>query len=101
MMRKIAVAVAASALACVAFAPGAFAAKHHKQAAPAPAAQAETIPGVNPMTNAAATPSGPHAAAPGAHAETIPGVNPMTNAPPTPAVSNPATYDKVPGVNPM
>ena len=42
-----------------------------------------------------------HAATPPAKAETIPGVNPMTNAAPTPAVEHPQSYTKVPGVNPM
>jgi len=69
------VAVAVAALACVAFASSASA-KHPKH--PAHVAQA-----------------------PDSKAETIPGVNPMTNASPTPAVEHPATYTKVPGVNPM
>jgi hypothetical protein len=38
---------------------------------------------------------------PPAKAETIPGVNPMTNAPAAPAVANPKPDEKQPGVNPM
>ena len=73
MLRTLAVATAVTALACGTWAPNASAAakKHH---------------------------ANPPAAA---HAETIPGVNPMTNANPTPAVANPQPYVKVPGVNPM
>ena len=81
MMRKTLVAVALSALACVAVTSSASA-KHHTKH-PVHAAQpstAETIPGVNPMTNAGATPavSQPTTYAP------IDGVNPMTNAPAIP-----------------
>jgi hypothetical protein len=72
MLKKLAVAIAVSALACGMLAPPALA-KHHAQHVAAPAAQSQTIPGVNPMTNAA----------------------------PTPAVANPQPYVKVPGVNPM
>ena len=80
MIRKTVV-IAVGALACVAFASSASAAKkHHAAHAQAPAA---------------------HAEAPAAQAEAIPGVNPMTNANPTPAVEHPAAYTKVPGVNPM
>ncbi len=71
MLKKLAVAIAVSALACGTSALAASA-KHR------------------------ATP-----AAPPAQAQTIQGVNPMTNAPPTPAVANPQPYVKVPGVNPL
>jgi hypothetical protein len=74
MIKKTVVAIAVSALACGAWASSAAAAKHHaKHAAPAPAAKAETIPGVNAMTNA----------------------------PAIPAVEHPAPYSRLPGVNPM
>lgn len=78
MIGKTVVAIAVSALASVAFAPGASAAKHHakheaKSAPQSPAAQGETIPGVNPMTNAAPTPPAEH---PQSYAP-VPGVNPM------------------------
>ena len=72
MIKKTVVAIAVSAIACVAWASSATAAKHKQQMA-APSAKAETIPGVNPMTNAA----------------------------PTPAVANPQPYVRQPGVNPM
>ncbi len=71
MSNKLAIAVTVTALAFGAWAPNALAAKKH--AAPAPAPQAQTIPGVNPMTNAK----------------------------PTPAVATPQPYSKVPGVNPL
>ncbi len=70
MLKTLAVAVAVSALAC-GMSASAASAKHH--AKPAATPQAQTIPGVNPMTNAA----------------------------PIPAVANPQPYVKVPGVNPM
>jgi len=73
MIRKTVVAIAVSALASVAFVSGASAKHHAKHAAPAPAPQAETIPGANPMTNS----------------------------PPTPAVAHPQGYAPAPGVNPM
>jgi len=73
MFRTLAVATVVTALACATWAPSASAAKKH----------------------AKATPPEP------AHAETIPGVNPMTNAPPAAPVANPQPYNKVPGVNPM
>ena len=95
-MNKFAVAIAVSALACVTSASAALA-KHHAKPAATPPAQAQTIPGVNPMTNAAATPA---VANPQRYAA-APGVNPMTSAPPTPAVANPQPYAKVPGVNPQ
>lgn len=71
-MKKLAVAIAVSALAC-GMSTSAALAKHHAKHVAAPPAQAQTIPGVNPMTNAA----------------------------PTPAVANPQPYVKVPGVNPL
>jgi len=71
-MKKFAVAIAVSTLACVTSVSVALA-KHHAKPAATPPAQAQTIPGVNPMTNAA----------------------------PTPAVANPQPYTKVPGVNPL
>ncbi len=72
MTKKTIIALAISAIACTAWTSNALAAKHkHKMAAPA------------------------------AQAETIPGVNPMTNAPSIPAVEHPAAYQKMPGVNPM
>ena len=73
MIKKTVVAIAVSAIACAAWTSSASAAKHKRQAA---------------------------AAKPPAQAETIPGVNPMTNAPPTPAVANPQPFVKHPGVNP-
>lgn len=72
MIKKTILAIAVAAIACAAGASTASAAKH-KAVAPAPSAQAETIPGVNPMSNA----------------------------PATPAVANPQPYVKQPGVNPM
>jgi hypothetical protein len=78
MIKKTVIAIAVSALACVAFAPGASAAKHHAKQ------QATSVP-----------------QSPAAQAETIPGVNPMTNAAPTPAVEHPQSFTRVPGVNPM
>lgn len=76
MTKKAVLALAVSALACGLWASGASAAKHHakhhKQAAAAPST-----------------------------AETIPGVNPMTNAPAAQPVTKPAPYTRVPGVNPM
>lgn len=74
MIKKTIVAIAAAAIACAAGASTASAAKHkHKAVAPTPPPQAQTIPGVNPMTNAA----------------------------PTPAVKNAQPFSKQPGVNPM
>jgi hypothetical protein len=74
MIKKTIVAIAVAAIACAAGASTASAAGHkHKAAAPTPAPQAQTIPGVNPMTNS----------------------------PATPAVANPKPYEKQPGVNPM
>jgi hypothetical protein len=70
MTKKTIVAIAVGAIACAAWTSSASAAKHKT---PVPPAQAESIPGVNPMTNA----------------------------PPTPAVANPAKYTPQPGVNPM
>ena len=72
MIKKTVVAIAVSAIACAAWTSSASAAKHKQKMAPPPA-KAETIPGVNPMTNAA----------------------------PTPAVANPQPYTRQPGVNPM
>jgi LPS O-antigen subunit length determinant protein (WzzB/FepE family) len=73
MTKKTIIALAVIALASTAWTSNALAAKpKHKAAAPA-APQAETVPGVNPMTNA----------------------------PPAPAVEHPAAYQKMPGVNPM
>jgi hypothetical protein len=74
MIKKTVVAIAVSAIACAAWASSASAAKHKHHAA---------------------------VAAPAANAETIPGVNPMTNAPATPAVANPQPFVRQPGVNPM
>lgn len=73
MIKKTVVAVAVSAIACAAWASSASAATRHKQKMAEPPAKAETIPGVNPMTNAA----------------------------PTPAVTNPQPFTHQPGVNPM
>jgi hypothetical protein len=78
MIKKTVIAIAVSALASIAFASGASAAKHHtkqqaKSATPSPAAQAETIPGVNPMTNAAPIPPAEHPQS----FNPVPGVNPM------------------------
>jgi hypothetical protein len=75
MTKKMIVALAISALACTAWTSNAMAAKH-KHKVPAAHAQA-------------------------AQAETIPGANPMTNAPPVPAVEHPAPVDHLPGANPM
>jgi hypothetical protein len=96
MLKKLAVTIAISALACATSASIALA-KHHAQHTAAAPAQAQTIPGVNPMTNAAPATA---VANPQSYAA-APGVNPMSNAPPTPAVGNPQPYTKVPGVNPM
>ncbi len=94
MLKTLAVAVAVSTLACGTWASAAPV-KH--QAKPAAPAQAQAIPGVNPMTIAAPTAAvanpQPFAAQPG--------VNPMTSAAPIPAVANPQPYVKVPGVNPL
>lgn len=73
MIKKTVVAIAVSAIACAAWASSASAAKQPKQKTSTPPAQAETIPGVNPMTNA----------------------------PAAPAVSNPQPFVRQPGVNPM
>jgi hypothetical protein len=72
MLKKLAVAVTVSALAC-GMSASAASAKHRAKPATTPPAQAQTIPGVNPMTNAA----------------------------PIPAAANPQPYVKVPGVNPL
>ncbi|HEY1544523.1 MAG TPA: hypothetical protein VGG01_19160 [Xanthobacteraceae bacterium] len=78
MTKKTIIALAISAIACTAWTSTAIAAKHkHKMAAPAAHAQAQT------------------------RGETIPGVNPMTNAPSTPAVEHPAAFEHMPGANPM
>ena len=77
MIKKTVIAIAVSAIACAAWASSASAkhhVKHHaRHMAPAPSAQAESIPGVNPMTNAA----------------------------PTKAVEHPVPFVRQPGVNPM
>ena len=77
MIKKTVIAIAVSAIACAAWASSASAKQHVKHhaghMAPAPAAQAEAIPGVNPMTNA----------------------------PATKAVEHPAPFVRQPGVNPM
>ena len=96
MLKKLSVAIAVGALACATSASVASAKQHAKHVAAAPA-QAQTIPGVNPMTNAASTAA---VANPQSYAAAA-GVNPMTSAPPTPAVANPQPYTKVPGVNPL
>ena len=76
MLKKTIVALAISAIACTAWTSNVMAAKHkHKMAVPAAHAQAQV--------------------------ETIPGVNPMTNAPAAPAVAHPAAVDHLPGANPM
>ena len=75
MTRKTIVMIAMSAIAAMAWTSSASAAKHK-----------HTIP---PAAHAAA------------QADQIPGANPMTNSPPIPAVEHPATYQPVPGVNPM
>jgi hypothetical protein len=72
LIKNIAVAIAVSAIACATWASSASA-KQHPKHTPAAPAQAGTIPGVNPMTNAA----------------------------PIPAVDHPAPYVRVQGVNPM
>ena len=74
MIKKTVVAIAVSAIACAAWASSASAAKHKHHTA---------------------------VAEPPAKSETIPGVNPMTNAPATPAVANPQPFVRQPGVNPM
>ena len=74
MIRKSVLTVAIGALALAVGASSALAAKKHRGTTHAAAAQA---------------------------AETIPGVNPMTNAPASPAVTNPGPVTKMPGVNPM
>ncbi|HLH90321.1 MAG TPA: hypothetical protein VKX28_17865 [Xanthobacteraceae bacterium] len=68
--------LAVSAIAAMAWTSSASAAKHK-----------------HPTTIPAA-----HAAA---QADQVQGANPMLNSPPTPAVTNPAPYKPVPGVNPM
>jgi hypothetical protein len=73
MIKKTVVAIAVSAIACAAWTSSAAAKKHARHMASAPAAQAETIPGVNPMTNA----------------------------PAAKAVEHPAPFVRQPGVNPM
>jgi len=72
MTKKTIVAIAVSAIACAAWTSSASAAKKH---------------------NAPASPP--------AQAETIPGVNPMTNAPASKPVENPKPFEHQPGVNPM
>ena len=74
MIKKTVIAIAISSIACAAWTSSASAAKHKRHVA---------------------------AAAPPAQAQTIPGVNPMTNAPASPAVANPQPFVKQPGVNPM
>jgi len=74
MIKKTVVAITVSAIACAAWTSSASAAKHKQHTA---------------------------VAAPPAQAQAIPGVNPMTNAAPTPAVANPQPFTKQPGVNPM
>jgi hypothetical protein len=76
MIKKTIVAVALSALACAAWTSSASAKHHAKHPLHAPVTQAPT-------------------------AETIPGVNPMTNAGAIPPVQQPATYAPIQGVNPM
>jgi hypothetical protein len=73
MIKKAVIAIAVSAIACAAWTSTASA-KHH---------------------------AGHMASAPAAQAETIPGVNPMTNAPAAKAVEHPAPFVRQPGVNPM
>jgi hypothetical protein len=73
MTRKIIIALAISAIACTAWTSNALAAKHKRKIAAPPATQAETIQGVNPMSNA----------------------------PQTPAVAHPGGIDHMPGANPM
>ena len=77
MIKKTVIAIAVSAIACAAWTSTASAkhhVKHHaRHMASAPAAQAESIPGVNPMTNA----------------------------PAVKAVEHPAPFVRQPGVNPM
>ena len=72
MLKRFAVAITVGTLACGLSASAALAKHQAKPVAPQPS-QAQTIPGVNPMTNAA----------------------------PATAVANPQPYVKVPGVNPM
>jgi hypothetical protein len=72
MTKKTVIALAISAVACMAWTSNAMAAKHKHKAA-TPAAQAEAIPGVNPMTNAPAAPAVEHAQ----KFEHVQGVNPM------------------------
>jgi hypothetical protein len=72
MTKKTIIALAISAIACTAWTSNALAAKKHKPAAP-PAHQAEALPGVNPMSNAPATPAVAHPAA----FQHVPGTNPM------------------------
>jgi hypothetical protein len=98
MIRTTVIAIAMSAIASAAWTTNASAKHHAKHTASAPAAQADTIPGVNPMTNAPASRSAEPSAAP---AETIAGVNPMTNAPASKAVEHPAPYARIQGANPM
>jgi hypothetical protein len=73
MTKKTIIALAISAFACTAWTSNAVAKHKHHAAAPAQAAKAETIPGTNPMTNA----------------------------PMSPAVEHPASFQHVPGTNPM
>ena len=73
MIKKTVIAVAVSAIACAAWTSSASAKHHVKHKMAAPAAQAQAMPGVNPMTNA----------------------------PATPAVANPQPFAHQPGVNPM
>jgi hypothetical protein len=93
MIKETVVAIVVSALACGAWASSASAKSHPKHQAPA-TSTAAPIPGVNPMTNATATPpvSQPAPYAP------IPGVNPMTNAAAIPPVAQPAPYASSPGL---
>ncbi len=72
MTRKTIIALAVSALATLAWASSASAAKPRHKAANPPA-----------------------------QADQIAGVNPMTNAPPAPPVEHPATFQHIQGVNPM
>jgi hypothetical protein len=102
MIKKSAIAIVVSALACATWASSASAKHHHKHTPVAPGVQAM---GANayPAPYASSGVFAPSdVVSPRYHSsDPINGVNPMTNAPPIPAVAKPAPYVKVQGVNPM
>jgi hypothetical protein len=100
MTKQTIIMIAMSAIATMAWTSSASAAEQkHPIAVPAAHAsvQADQLPGVNPMTNAAPIRAVDHPM----QAQATRGTNPMINAPPTPAVQHPLAFTHVPGDNPM